>query len=107
MPADDECRDDGLIPTRRRAEEIDDRNLLLDRIQEQTVIRRVRVSAHELVVDEIFTRVDLPVSLALIVIPDPSALFGNTVLMLNRCSICCGLKIPRLGLISGMRSPRD
>ncbi len=61
MPLDDESRDDR------------DRDLPLHRIQEQTVIRRVRVSAHELVVDDIITRVDLAMSLALIVIPDPSA----------------------------------
>lgn len=42
VPADNECRDDGLIPTRRRAEEIDDRDLLLHRIPEPAVIRRVR-----------------------------------------------------------------
>jgi hypothetical protein len=28
MPAHDECRDDGLIATRRRAEEIDEGDLL-------------------------------------------------------------------------------
>jgi hypothetical protein len=71
MPPHDKCRDDGLIPT-RRAEEIDDRGLLLHRIQEPAVIRRVRVGAHECVVDDIITRVDLAMSLALIVIPDPS-----------------------------------
>jgi hypothetical protein len=73
MPAHDECRDDGLIPTGRNAEEIDDRDLLLHRIQKPAVIRRVWISAHELVVDDIIARVDLPMSLTLIVIPDPSA----------------------------------
>jgi hypothetical protein len=72
MPAHDECRDDGLIPTRRRAEEIDDRDLLLHRTQEPAVIRRVRVGAHECVVDNLVARVDLAMSLALILIPDPS-----------------------------------
>ena len=105
MPAHDECRDDGLIPTRRRAEEIDDRGLLVHRIEEPAVIRRVRVGAHESVVDDIVPLVDLAMSLALILIPDPSTPSGKTVLMLNRCDICRGLKIPRCGLISGMRSP--
>jgi hypothetical protein len=54
---------------------------LLHRTQEQTVIRRVRISAQELVVDDIITRVDLAMSFALIVIPDTSALLGNTVLI--------------------------
>jgi hypothetical protein len=36
------------------------------------VIRRVRVGAHELVIDDIITRVDLAMSFTLIVIPDPS-----------------------------------
>jgi len=31
--------------------------------------------------------------------------FGNTVLIDSRKRICCGLKIPRCGLMSGMRSP--
>ena len=72
MPAYDECRDDGLIPTGRSAEEIDGRDLLLHRIPEPAVIRRVRVGAHELVVDDIITRVDLAVSFTLVGIPDPS-----------------------------------
>jgi hypothetical protein len=80
--------------------------LLLHRIPKPTVIRRVQVSAHEGIVDDIITRVDLAMSLALIIIPDPRAhLLGNTILILNRCSICRGLKIPRCGLISGMWSP--
>jgi hypothetical protein len=73
QPAYDECRDDGSILTGRSAEEIDDRNLPLHRIQEPAVIRRVRVSAHELVFDDIIARVDLAMGLALIIIPDPSA----------------------------------
>jgi hypothetical protein len=62
-----------LIATRRGAEEIDDRDLPLHRIQEPAVIRRVRVGAHECVFDDIITHVDLAMSLALIVIPDPPA----------------------------------
>jgi hypothetical protein len=48
----DERRDDGLIPTRRRAEEVDDPGLLSHRIKEPAVIRRVRVGAHECVIDD-------------------------------------------------------
>jgi hypothetical protein len=73
MPPHDKCRDDGLIPTRRCAKEIDDRGLLLHRIPEPAVIRRVRVGPHEGVVDNLVACVDLAISLALIVIPDPSA----------------------------------
>ena len=71
MPPHDECRDDGLIPTRRGSKEIDDRDLLLHRVPEPAVIRRVRVAAHESVIDDIITRVGLAMSLALIG-PDPS-----------------------------------
>jgi hypothetical protein len=39
----------------------------------QRFIRGVRVRSHELVVDDIITRVNLAMSLALIVIPDPRA----------------------------------
>src|ERR1700756_4569562 len=73
MPADDKCRDNRLIPTGRNAEEIDDRDLLLHRIPEPTVIRRVRIGAHKSVIDDIITSVDLAMNLALIVIPDLSA----------------------------------
>jgi hypothetical protein len=68
----------GMIGSpRRRTEEIDDRDLLLHRIQEPPVIRRVRVGARELGVDDIITGIDLAMSLALIVIPDPSAPSGE------------------------------
>jgi hypothetical protein len=46
-------------------------DLLLHRIQKLAVIPRVRVGAHECVVDDIITRVDLAMRLALIIIPDP------------------------------------
>jgi hypothetical protein len=73
MPAHDECRNDGLIATGRSAEEINDRELLLHRILEPTVIGCGSVVPHELVVDDIVTRIDLLVGFALIGIPDPSA----------------------------------
>ena len=73
MPLDDESRDDGLIPTGRSAEEIDDRDLLSHGVEEPAVIRRVRVGAHECVIDDIITGIDLLVDLTLVVIPNPSA----------------------------------
>jgi len=74
LPSDDEHRNDRLIATGRRAEEIDDRDLPLHRIEESAIVGRGRVGAHELVVDDIITRVDLAMSLALIVVPDPPTL---------------------------------
>jgi hypothetical protein len=50
---------------------------VLHRLAEPAVIRRVRVSARELIVDDIITRVDLAMSLALVLIPDPPALSGK------------------------------
>ena len=73
MSPHNECRDDGRIMIRRRAEEIDNRDLLLHRVQEPAIISRVKVGAHELVVDDIITSVDLAMSVALIVIRDSSA----------------------------------
>jgi hypothetical protein len=43
--------------------------------------------------------------LALVVVPDLNPGFGKTVLIDSKNRICCGLKMPRCGLISGMRSP--
>ena len=78
MPAHhDECRDDELIASGRSAEEIDDGDLLLHRILEPAVVRGVRVDPHEGIVDDIITRVDLAMRLALILISDPLFL-GNT-----------------------------
>jgi hypothetical protein len=73
MPTHDECRDDGLIATGRRAEEIDNRDLALHGIPKPAVIRGLRVGAHECVINHIITCVDLVMRLALIVIPDTSA----------------------------------
>ena len=53
---------------------------------------------------------NLPVHLALVVIPDLAARprkDGKTVLIDSRKRICCGLKIPRCGLTSEMRSRRE
>src|SRR5438094_276523 len=105
MPAYDECRDDGLIPTGRSAEEIDNRDLLLHRIQEPAVIRRVRVGAHECIVDDIISRVDLAMSLALIVVPDPSASSREHRLDAQEVCHLPGLENRALRVISGMRSP--
>jgi hypothetical protein len=84
VPPDNERWDDGLIPTGRSAEKIDDRGLLSHRVEEPAVIRRVRVGAHECIINDFITGIDL---------------------LVNRCSICRGFKMPRCGLISGMRSP--
>ena len=73
MPPDDECRDDGLIPTGRGSEEIDHRDLSFHRVLEPAVIGCGSVGPHELVIDDIITSVDLAMSVALIVIPDSSA----------------------------------
>jgi hypothetical protein len=75
MPSHDECRDDALVTAPATCRGIDDRDLLLHRIEEPAVIRRVRVGAHECIIDDIITRVDL----ALIVIPDRAPCLGNTV----------------------------
>ena len=58
MPTHDESWDYGLITTGRRAEEIDDGDLPLHRISEPAVIRRIRIGAHESIIDDIITRVD-------------------------------------------------
>src|SRR5262245_830635 len=77
VPAHNECRNDGLIPTGRGSEEIDGRDLLLHRVPEPAIIRGVRVGAHELVVDYIIARINLAVSFTLIVVPNPSASPGE------------------------------
>jgi hypothetical protein len=75
VPACYKCRDDGLIPTGRRAKEIDDRDLLLHRIPEPADISRAWVGAHECIIDDIITGIDLAMSLISGPIPDfPSSL---------------------------------
>jgi hypothetical protein len=96
MPADDECRDDGLITTGRSAEEIDHRDLSLHRIPEPAVIRRVRVGAHERVIHDIIARVDLAMDLALIVIPNPSPPSGEHGLDAQKVFHLPGLEDPAL-----------
>src|SRR5437762_9441722 len=71
MPANDKGGKDRLVSTRRGSEEIDDRDLLLHGVSEPSVVRGVRVGAHESVFDNFVTVVDLAVRLALIVIPNP------------------------------------
>jgi len=77
MPAHDEGRDDRLRPAGGGPEQIDDRDPFLHRLAQPAVIRRVRVGAHECVFDNIIARVDLPMSILLIVIPDAPALPGE------------------------------
>jgi hypothetical protein len=78
VPADDECRNDGLTPAGRSAKEIEYRDLPLHRIDKPAVIRRIRVGAHESVVYDIITRVYLLVSRALIVISRRERPFSGT-----------------------------
>jgi hypothetical protein len=106
MPPHDEGRCDRLRPAGGGPEEIDDRDLFLHRLAQPAVIRRVRVGAHECVFDNIIARVDLPVSILLIVIPDAPALPGEHGSDGQQVeTICRGLKMPRCGLMRGMRSP--
>jgi hypothetical protein len=42
-------------------------------MQEPAVIRRVRVAAHELIIDDIIAHINLAVSFTLTVVPDPNA----------------------------------
>jgi hypothetical protein len=106
MPADDECRDDRLIVTRRNAEEIDDWDLRLHRSLEPAVIRRVRFGSHELVVNDIITRVYLAVSFALVVIPDPSTPYREEGLDAQQVCHLPGLEDPVLRIHWGIRSGR-
>src|SRR5438067_401514 len=69
VPANNKGGKDRLILTRRGHEEIDYRDLLLDRLAKPAVIGRVRVRAHKCIFDDIIVFVDLTMSLALIVIP--------------------------------------
>jgi len=105
MPANDKGGKDRLIPARRCAEEVDDRDLLLHGVVEPAVIGHVRVGAHEGVLDDFFTIVDLTMGLPLVVIPNTPTLPGEDGAIESSAAICRGLKIPRCGLISGMCSP--
>jgi hypothetical protein len=78
-----------------------DRDLPTHCIQEPAVIRRVRVGAHELVVDDIITRLDLAMSFALIVMPDPPSAPGNTVRMDSSPAILPRLEDPTLRIHEG------
>jgi hypothetical protein len=94
-----------LIPTGRSAEEIDDRGLLSHRVEEPAVIRRVWVGAHECVIDDIITGIDLLVDLTLIVIPDPSTLSREHHLDAQQVCHLPWLENPALRVDQGIRSP--
>ncbi|MGC1891636.1 MAG: hypothetical protein WA709_37095 [Stellaceae bacterium] len=65
-------------------------------IQKPAVIRRVQITAHELVFNDIITRADLAMGLALIVIPDPSAPPREHRLDAQQACHCRGLKTSAL-----------
>jgi hypothetical protein len=55
------------------AEEVDDRYPVLERLAEPPVIGRVGVPPHESVVDRLVTLENLPMHLALVIVPDLAA----------------------------------
>src|SRR6476620_10133542 len=85
----------------------------LHRIQEPAVIRRVRVAAQELVVADIITRVDLAMSVPLIVIADqPNDLSRSLVALDQNSTIIAVIEMSHSSwLVAGMlpgieRQPR-
>ena len=77
IPVHDEGRDDRLVAAGRDPQEVDHRDLSLGGLPEPDVVVRGRVGAHEGVVQLILAGEDLPVHLALIVVPDPPAAPGQ------------------------------
>ena len=67
------ARQHGLIAAGRNAEEIDDRNLVLERLAKPSVVGGVRVLAHEGVIDRLVALENLAMHLALVVVPDLAA----------------------------------
>ena len=62
-----------MVAAGRDAEEIDDRYPVLERLAKPPVVGRVRVLAHEGVVDRLVALENLPMHLALVVVPDLAA----------------------------------
>src|SRR4051794_33009886 len=77
MPYGDEGRNDRLIPARRDAEKVNDRDLLVHGVPQPAIIRWIWVGSHEGIFDEFIASIDLLVGIALIVIPDPTAAPGH------------------------------
>jgi hypothetical protein len=73
--------------------------------QGPAVIRRVRVATHECVLDDITTRIDLGMCLALVVIPDPPAAPGEHGSDGQERRHLPRLEDPALRLVRGIRSP--
>jgi len=73
VPPGNEGRQKGLIPAGRDAEEIDDWYQVLARLAKPSVVGRVRVLAHEGVVDCLVAIEDLAMHLPLVVVPDLAA----------------------------------
>ena len=78
VPPGNEGRQHGLIAAGRDAEEIDDRYLVLERLAKPSVVGRVRVLAHEGVVDRLVALENLAMHLALVVVPDLAARLRET-----------------------------
>src|SRR5205085_2631970 len=74
VPADDEGWDDRLVAAGRGAEKVDDRDLPIHRVAEPTIVGRVRIAAHERVLDHVVAGINLAMRVALVIVPDPSAL---------------------------------
>src|SRR5262249_522665 len=73
VPARDEGWQHGLIAAGRNAEEIDDRYPVLECLPKPAIVGCIRVLPHESVVDRLVTVENLPMHLALIVVPDFAA----------------------------------
>ena len=73
VPSCNVTRQHRLISSGRNPKEIDDRNLVFERLAKPAVIGHIRVLAHEGVVDRFIAIEDLPMHLALVVVPDFTA----------------------------------
>jgi len=104
IPPGDKGRQNGLISTGRDPEEIDDGYLVLIRFSKPTVVGCIRILAHEGVVNRLIALEDLAITARWSSYQTLPPGFGNTVLIDSRNRICRGLKIPRRGFMTGMRS---
>ena len=73
VPPGNERRNHGLVAAGRDAEEIDDRHAVLERLAKPSVVGRIRVLAHEGIVDRLVALENLPMHFALVVVPDLAA----------------------------------
>ena len=105
VPSYDEGWDNWPVATGRDPKEIDHGHLLLHRLAEPPIVRRTRVGSHEGVFDAVVPSVDLLLGFPLIVIPDPGSRSWEHGFHTQQARHLLGLKIPRCGLISRIRSP--